>query len=93
MRLQMTMTDLDEDRWAYLQRTVQAEYEIPEDATRVCLTFGYGEQERHAEMPMGSLIGLLMGLGMVGVSKNLNAALVEISESLSHLRTNKDGDR
>lgn len=93
MRLQTTVTDLDPIRWGYLQRMVQAEYEIPEDATRVCLTFTYGEQERHVEMPMGTLVSLLIGLGMVHLGKNLDEAFRAMSDSLKDLRTNKDGER
>lgn len=78
----MTITDLDEGRWAYLQANVQAEYEIPEDATRVCLTFTYGEQERHVEMSMSTLIGLLMGMGARNIGKSLNAFMTKVSEGL-----------
>lgn len=78
MRIQMTMIEVDEERWAYLQANVQAEYEIPEDATRVCLTFSYGEEERHVEMPLGSTMGLLMGLGMVGVTREMRNALAKL---------------
>lgn len=78
MRIQMTMTEVDEERWAYLQCAVQAEYRIPEGATRVCLTFSRGEEERHVEMPMGSTVGLLMGLGMVGVTREMRAAMARL---------------
>lgn len=95
MRIQMTMIELDEERWAYLQTNVQAEYEIPEDATRVCLTFSYGEEERHVEVPMGSIVGLLMGLGMVGVTRELRNALaklrpVDLPEFLNQARRQAD---
>lgn len=80
MRIQMTMTDLDEGRWAYLQSTVQAEYEIPEDATRVCLTFSHGEEEeRHVEMPMGSVLGLLAGLGVLGLGQTIRTAMAALT--------------
>lgn len=95
MRIQMTMIDLDEERWAYLQATVQAEYQIPEDATRVCLTFGFGEKERHVEMPLGSTLGLLMGLGMVGVAREMRNAMaklrpVDLPEFLNEARRQAD---
>lgn len=78
MRIEMTMTEVDEERWAYLQSTVRTEYEIQEGATRVCLTFSHGEEERHVEMSMGSAVGLLMGLGMVGVTRELRNALAKL---------------
>lgn len=78
MRIEMTMTEVDEERWAYLQSTVRTEYEIQEGATRVCLTFSHGEEERHVEMSMGSAVGLMMGLGMVGVTRELRNALAKL---------------
>jgi hypothetical protein len=78
MRIQMTVTEVDEERWAYLQSNVQPEYKIPEGATRVCLTFSHGEEERHVEMPMGTVVGLLMGLGMVSVTREMRAALARL---------------
>lgn len=79
MRIQMTMTDLDEEQWACLQADVQAEYKIPEGSTRVCLTFSYGEEERHAEMPMGSVTGLLIGLGKIGPSQAIRTAMAALT--------------
>jgi hypothetical protein len=64
MRIQMTITELDEERWAYLQANVRAEYTIPEGATRVCLIFAHGEEERHVEMPLALVPGLLGGLAL-----------------------------
>lgn len=95
MRIQMTVTDLDDERWAYLQANVQAEYKMPEDATRVCLTFSYGEEERHVEMPMGTTLGLLVGLGMVGVTREMRNALaklrpVDLPEFLNQARRQAD---
>jgi hypothetical protein len=78
MRLQVNMIELDEERWAYLQANVHAEYVIPEDASRVCLTFSYGEEERHVEMTTGAFLGLLMGLGMVGVTRELRNAMAKL---------------
>lgn len=78
MRLQVNVIELDEERWAYLQANVRTEYQIPEDASRVCLTFSYGEEERHVEMSVGALIGLLMGLGMVGVTRELRNAMAKL---------------
>lgn len=95
MRIQITMTELDEERWAYLQANVHAEYEIPEDASRVCLTFSHGDQERHVEMPMGAIVGLLMGLGLVGVTREMRNALarlrpVDLPEFLNQARRKAD---
>jgi hypothetical protein len=75
MRIQMTMTALDEDRWAYLQANVRAKYEIPEGVGRVCLAFSYGEEERHVEMPLALLPGLLAGLGTLDNHRRAMAAL------------------
>lgn len=95
MRIQMAMIELDEERWAYLQANVQTEYKIPEGASRVCLTFGYGEEERHVEMPMGTIVGLLMGLVMVGVTREMRSALarlrpVDLPEFLNQARRQAD---
>lgn len=90
MRIQMTMTDLDEEQWAYLQADVQAEYKISDGTTRVCLTFGYGEEERHVEMPMGSAVGLLMGLGMVGVAREMRNAMARLRVDLNQARRQAD---
>lgn len=77
----MTLTDLDQDRWDYLQRNVRAEYEIPEGATRLCLTFSREGEERHAEMPMGVIIGLLVGLGMTGTFAAFTKAMDQIKKA------------
>lgn len=79
MRIQIVMTDLDQERWDYLQRVVQVEYKIPADAVRVCLTFTYGEEERHAEISLADHMGLLMGLTMVGVGQRLKTAIEGLS--------------
>lgn len=81
VRAQMTLTDLDDDRWNYLQRNVRAEYQIPEGATRLCLTFSRGTEERHVEMPLGALIGLLVGLGMTGAFSAMTGAMDKIKKA------------
>jgi hypothetical protein len=95
VRLQLTITETDEDQWSYLHSAVLTEYEIPADASRVCLTFTHGEEERHAEMPMGSLVGLLLGLGMVGISRDLQRYLsklkpTDLSTFLNQVRREAD---
>jgi hypothetical protein len=77
----MTITDLDQDRWDYLQRNVRAEYEIPDGATRLCLTFSREGEERHAEMPLGVIIGLLVGLGMTGTFTAFTKALNQLNRT------------
>ena len=81
MRAQMTITDLDQERWDYLQRNVRAEYEIPEGTTRVCLTFSREGEERHAEMPLGVIIGLLVGLGMTGTFTAFTKAMDQLKKA------------
>lgn len=81
MRAQMTITDLDQERWDYLQRNVRAEYEIPEGTTRVCLTFSREAEERHVELPLTTLIGLLAGLVASSATKGLQGFLTKIRES------------
>jgi hypothetical protein len=98
MRLQITITELDEERWAYLQSNVHTGYNIPEDASRVCLTFTREGEERHAEMTIGALMGLLMGLGMVGVSRELRNVVaklkpIDLPSFLDQVRTAADPAR
>jgi hypothetical protein len=77
----MTITDLDQERWDYLQRNVRTEYEIPEGTTRLCLTFSREGEERHAEMPLGVMIGLLVGLGMTGTFTAFTKAMDQIKKA------------
>lgn len=92
----MTITDLDEELWTYLQRNVRTEYEIPEGAVRVCLTFSREGEERHAEMPMAAIVGLLMGLGMVSASQAFRALTLTVQAALTpdalpdHLEDQRD---
>jgi hypothetical protein len=88
VRAQMTITDLDQDRWDYLQRNVRAEYEIPEGTTRVCLTFSREAEERHAEMPLTTLIGLLTGL----ILNSTFAAFTKVMDKINKTKTAEIGD-
>jgi hypothetical protein len=71
VRAQMTITDLDQESWDYLQRNVRAEYKIPQGTTRVCLTFSREAEERHVELPLVTMITLLAGLVVSGAAKAL----------------------
>lgn len=52
MRTAITVTGLTRETWALTQEIVQAEYEIPDTAIRVCVTFVHEDEERHVEMPL-----------------------------------------
>lgn len=62
MRLNVDMTGLTDQNWIDLQDILRAQYEIPDGATRVCLVATHGELERHVEMPVGSLVSVLLSL-------------------------------
>lgn len=79
MRLAVEITELDEARWAYLQRQVRTEYQIGAHETRVCLTFAREGEERHIEMPMGILVGLLIGIGTVGLGDTIRTAMAALT--------------
>jgi hypothetical protein len=98
MRLQITITEMDEERWAYLQSNVHTDYNIPEGSSRVCLTFTHGEEERHAEMTIGAVVGLLVGLGLVGATSDLRRVLgklkpTDLPSFLDQVRTEADPAR
>lgn len=66
MRVTSTISDLTEGQWKLVQNQVKTSYYIPHGSTRVCATFERGELERHVEMPMSALIGLLVALTHAG---------------------------
>lgn len=78
MRIQTTITDMDPDQWVTAQGILQAEYDIPADATRVCLTLNHQGEERHVGIPLGAYIGLLGALGMDSLTQGLRTAMAVV---------------
>jgi hypothetical protein len=79
MRTRMMITNLDAEQWDYLHRNVRTEYEVPAGATRACLIFSREGEERHAEMSLAALVGLLVGLSMAGATRTLRAAMAALT--------------
>lgn len=75
MRYQIEITELTDVQWVAAQRVLRTSYEFPEGANRVCLVIVHGDEERHAEMPMGSFITIAMTLGLAPSVHAMNAAL------------------
>lgn len=74
MRARVRVTDLSAAQWDRLQVRVQAQYDIPEGAARLCAEFEYGSPQgpvRHVEMPVYELATVLTELAAMDA---LNAA-------------------
>jgi hypothetical protein len=82
VKIQAIVTEIDQARWDYVQRAVLLEYQFPERATRVCVTFARGEEERHAEMPLAAFSALMMGLSLAGITEVLQAAVEQINTQM-----------
>jgi hypothetical protein len=68
------VTELTEAQWDQVQDTVKTEYDFGQGSSRACVTFAYGELERHAEMPVGAFVGVLAGLGLTQALSMLQTA-------------------
>ena len=60
MRLTVNIDGLTPEQWVKAQQILRSEYDIPDGASRVCLTLVYGAEERHVETPVSALTGLLL---------------------------------
>jgi hypothetical protein len=79
MRIQTTITDMSGDQWVVAQGILTAEYDIPADATRVCLTLDHEGEDRHVGIPLGAYIGLLGALGMDSLTRGLLTAMAVLT--------------
>ena len=95
MRLQIKITELTDQEWVFLQKTLQTGYSFPADASRVCLVLEHNGEERHAEMPLSSFIGVVGVVGVNNVIRDVTAALTpdEFPDHLNRLRNNADPKR
>lgn len=75
MQIKVTIEDLSQEHWEYVQRVVRTSYEFSENTVRVCATFTRGEEERHVEMPMGVMTGLMVALVSLVANKRMSAIL------------------
>jgi len=98
MRLQTTITELSTEQWELAQKVLKTGYEIPADASRVCLTLEHNGEERHAEMPLGAYIGLLGAFGLTSLATGLQTAMAALTpdalpDHLDDLRNAADPQR
>ena len=91
MRLKVEITELVLAQWDAVQRVVRTEYEFPENASRACVTLVHGDEERHAEMPLTALMGLLVVLGMTPSIEALNVALAALAPDDARLPADETG--
>lgn len=95
MRLQTTIDRLTDTQWTFAQEALRTSYEIPMDASRVCLVLEHRGEERHAELPLGAFIGLMAGIGINDTVKTVMAALSpdELPDHLEAQRNAADPQR
>lgn len=79
MRLKVEINDLTPEQWEQAQEVLQAEYEIPNGASRMCLTILHGEEERHVEAPVMTLVSVVMSLTIAPAIRKLSDAVRESS--------------
>lgn len=82
MRLKVEIDELDADQWDQAQRLLQAQYDIPENASRVCLTLVHKEEERHVETPVSALTGLLLTLTLVPAFRSATESMRKLVDSM-----------
>jgi hypothetical protein len=75
MRLKVEIDDLTPEQWDQAQKTLKTSYDIPENASRVCLTLVHGEEERHVETPVSALTSLLWGMSLALAFEALGEAV------------------
>jgi hypothetical protein len=83
MRLKVEIDDLTPDQWSCAQRMLQVSYDIPDGASRACVTLTHQGEERHVEMPASRVSGLLMGLTLTTELRELGRT---VNEAMRHIR-------
>jgi hypothetical protein len=83
MRLKAEIDDLTPDQWEQAQKILKTSYNIPENASRACITLVHGQEERHVEAPVSALISLLWGLSLGPAFKALGETT---RASMRHMR-------
>lgn len=78
MRLKTEINDLTPDQWEQAQKYLKTGYDIPDGASRVCITLVHGDEERHVEAPVSVLTGLLFSLNLVPAFRQLADAMTKI---------------
>lgn len=78
MRLKTEINDLTPEQWEQAQKILKTSYDLPENASRVCLTLVHGEEERHVEAPVSALVGLLISLTLTPAFHQLADAMTKI---------------
>lgn len=78
MRLKTEINDLTPEQWEQAQKILKTSYDLPENASRVCLTLVHGEEERHVEAPVSALVGLLISLTLTPAIHQLADAMTKI---------------
>jgi hypothetical protein len=78
MRLKTEINDLTPEQWEQAQKTLKTGYDIPDGASRVCLTLVHGDKERHVEAPVSVLTGLLFILNLVPAFRRVSDAMTKV---------------
>ena len=74
MRARVRIKDLSAPQWARMQYRLQARYDIPAGAARVCAEFESGHPQgevRHVEMPVQEFATVLTELAALGLVQSL----------------------
>lgn len=79
MRLTTTIDRLTAEQWTIAHQILRTEYEIPMDASRVCLVLEHRGEERHAELPLGAYAELLRSLAADSVLSPLRTAMAALT--------------
>lgn len=89
MRIKTTIDRLNENQWQFANRVLLTSYNIPKDASRVCLVIEHRGEERHAELPIGAYMGLVGGLGLKAVIEGYGTAQAALTPDAlpDHLET------
>jgi hypothetical protein len=83
MRLKMEIDDLTPDQWCRAQEILQVSYDMSDGASRACVTITHQGEERHVEMPVSRVPGLLMGLALTETLRELGRT---VNEAMRHIR-------
>ena len=75
MRLKVEIDDLTPEQWDQAERLLKDSYDIPEDASRVCLTLIHGPELRHHEVPVSAFTTLMWGMSLAPAFKELARAV------------------
>lgn len=79
MRIQTTVTDLNQFQWDLVQKTVLTGYNLHPGTVRTCVVFQHAGEERHAEMPLGMYYALMKRLPLMTGTDRLTTAMAALT--------------